>query len=64
MREIQRDTDVNYSIFDNLCFIYYMCKYCEILGLESLLASQEKISYSQKRRVIEYIMKTEIDLNV
>eukprot|EP00347_Sterkiella_histriomuscorum_P019495 403341410 len=64
MKEIQRDVDSKLSIFDNLIFIYYVCKYCETVGLEALLAVQDKISYPQKRRVVEYILQTECELGV
>ena len=75
--ETMRDTDANLSIFDNLCFKFYLIKYCEILGLEALLGVlgqdilQEKsienstqISYYQKIRIVDLIINTEKELGV
>lgn len=61
---MQKDPTAVNSIFDNHCFIFYLVKYCEILGIEAVIASQEHISYVQKRRVIEHVIKNEYDLGV
>ena len=37
-REIQKDPTAPLSIFDDKCFIFYLVKYCEIMGLEAILA--------------------------
>ena len=37
-RETVRDPDSEISIFDDACFMFYVIKYCEILGFESLIA--------------------------
>lgn len=63
-KEIQRDPTSVHSIFDNHCFIFYLVKYCEIVGIEAVIASQHQIGYSQKRRVIEFVIKNECDLGV
>ena len=34
------------------------------MGLEAILACQEHLSYNQKRRVIEHVLKNECDLGV
>lgn len=45
-----------------------MLKYGEILGLEALLIAGSvdgrKMSYDQKRRVLEFVLKTEKELGV
>lgn len=46
MQELQRDPDAQVSIFDNHCFIFYLVKYCEIFGIEAVIACQEHISYN------------------
>ena len=49
--ETSRDTDAILSIFDDNCFKFYLVKYCELLGLPSLISLIEndtsalKISY-------------------
>lgn len=76
-REIVRDPDANLSIFDDICFKFYMIKYCEILGIEVLLGliGQEKmsqagkhnttqISYYQKIKIVDFIIKHEAELDV
>ena len=45
MRELQRDPTATVSIFDDYCFIFYLVKYCEIMGLEAIIACQSHISY-------------------
>ena len=44
--EVVREPDAKLSIFDDICFKFYMIKYCEILGIEVLLGiiGQEKLS--------------------
>ena len=64
MREIQRNTDADLSIFEDTIFTFYLCKYCEVLGKEALLSVYEKIQYSTKRRIIEYILTKELELGV
>ena len=39
-------------------------KYCEVFGIEVLLAAQNKITYSKKRRIVEFIVQSECDLGV
>ena len=76
-REIVRDPDAKFSIFDDICFKFYMIKYCEILGIEVLLGliGQEKlseagehntlqISYYQKIKIVTYILEHEAELGV
>lgn len=75
--EIVREPDAKLSIFDDICFKFYMIKYCEILGIEVLLGliGQEKlseagkhntlqISYYQKIKIVRFIIKHEADLGV
>ena len=55
------------SIFDNEAFMFYIIKYGEILGVDALIntASTERtISYEQKCKIIDFILKTESDLKV
>ncbi len=63
-KEVQRDPTAVNSIFDNHCFIFFLVKYCEILGLEAVIASQEQISYNKKRRIVEHVIKNECSLGV
>jgi len=44
-KELQRDPTSTVSIFDDHCFIFYLVKYCEILGIEAIIACQSHISY-------------------
>ena len=62
--ELLRDTNADISIFDKPSFIFYLIKYCEILGLDALLAAKQDITYNQKRKIIEYIVKEESELGV
>ena len=64
MKELIKNPDSTLSIYDNACFVFYVCKYCEVLGLETLLATQDEITYHQKRRVVDFIISTESELNV
>ena len=62
-----RDPDSNQSFFDNDAFKFFIVKYAEILGLDSILIAQSadrKMSYDQKRRILEFIVKTEQELGV
>ena len=62
-----REPDENLSIFDDDAFNFYIVKYGEILGLDSLLIAQSsdrKMSYDQKRKIISFIVQTENDLKV
>ena len=58
------------SIFDENCFKFYLVKYGELLGLQSLISLIEnetsalKISYYQKIRIIDYITSYEQELQV
>ena len=61
---MQKDPNAPNSIFDDHCFIFYLVKYCEIMGIEAVIASQEHISYFQKRRVIEHVVNNECSLGV
>jgi hypothetical protein len=45
-QEIQKDPTAEVSIFDTHCFIFYLVKYCEIVGIEAIIAAQEHISYT------------------
>lgn len=63
-KELQKDPNAPNSIFDDHCFIFYLVKYCEIMGLEAVIASQEHISYFQKRRVIDHVVNNECSLGV
>lgn len=40
MMEIQKDPDAAFSIFDDLCFLYYLIKYCEVVDVDALLYFQ------------------------
>lgn len=62
-----RDPDATVSFFDDDAFMFYMIKYAEILGLDAILIAQSsdrKMSYDQKRRVLEFVVKTETQLGV
>lgn len=68
--ETTRDSEAILSIFDENCFKFYLVKYCELLGLQSLISLIEndtsalKISYYQKIRIIDYIISYEKELQV
>ena len=75
--ETSREPDATLSIFDEPCFKFYIIKYCEQLGVESLmgilgeqraneagLSNFKQISYFQKIRIIDFILKTEKELGV
>jgi len=50
-----------------MCFQFYLVKYGEIFGVETLIhkASKENtISYDQKTQIIDHIYKSEHALNV
>lgn len=62
-----REPDASVSIFDDDAFLFYLIKYGEILGLDALLiasSTDRKMSYDQKRKIIEFIIEMEADLNV
>lgn len=64
---IFRDIDADVSIFDNEAFHFYIIKYGEILGLNSLLlvnSTDRTISYDQKVKTIQFVLSTESDLGV
>tara|TARA_B110000285_G_C14539710_1_gene344458 strand:+ start:145 stop:438 length:294 start_codon:yes stop_codon:yes gene_type:complete len=63
-RETVRDPDSEVSIFDDQCFTFYLIKYCEILGEAALLAvlDHNQISYQQKIKMIDFILKMETEL--
>jgi hypothetical protein len=65
-RETVRDPDAEISIFDDACFMFYVIKYSEILGLEALIAvlDHNQITYHQKIKIIDFITKIEVDLGV
>ena len=68
--EISKDVQSEFSIFDDDCFVFYLVKYCEILGKEALISLLDdksgalKISYYKKTRIIEYIIDEERNLGV
>ena len=62
-----RDPDVAFSIFDDIPFKFYLIKYAEVLGLDALLiasSTDRKMSYDQKVKVLQYILRTEFELGV
>jgi hypothetical protein len=62
-----RDPDVSVSIFDPDAFKFYIIKYGEILGIDSLamVSSHDRtISYDQKVKTVAFILKTESELGV
>ena len=62
-----RDPDANFSIFDEEAFKFYIIKYGEILGLNSLLlvnSNDRTISYDQKTKSITFMLNTESELGV
>lgn len=62
-----RDPDVPLSIFDDDAFLFYLIKYCEHLGTQSLIkhvSRDSTLTYNDKRLVVEYIIKTEKELGV
>lgn len=62
-----RDTDARQSVFDDEAFKFYIIKYAEILGLDALLiatSKERKMSYDQKRKILEYVLKTEVELKI
>lgn len=63
-QELQRDPEAAVSIFDTHCFIFYLVKYCEIFGIEAVIACQEHISYNQKRKIVEHVTNNELRLGV
>merc|ERR1711968_114655 len=65
-RETVRDPDSAVSIFDNHCFTFFLIKYCEILGDSALIAvlDHNQISYQQKIKIIDFIIKMERDLQI
>ena len=65
--QIQREPDVKFSIFDEDAFKFYLIKYAEVFGLDSLLigsSHDRTMSYDQKRKIIDFILKTELKLGV
>lgn len=55
------------SIFDPEPFLFYVVKYAEILGVDALIAVASKdrtMSYGQKCKIIDHVIKTEADLGV
>jgi len=65
--QLMRDPDAANSFFDETAFNFYSLKYSEILGLDALLISQSnerKMSYDQKRKILEFVRRTEEDLGV
>ena len=62
-----RDPDVDISMFDEMCFSFYLVKYGEIFGVETLIAkasTTDTLSYDQKVQLIEHMVKSEHALNV
>ena len=62
-----RDTDARQSVFDDEAFKFYLIKYAEILGLDALLiasSKDRKMSYDQKRKIVEFVLKTEVELKI
>ena len=62
-----RDPDTDISIFDDIAFKFYVIKYAEVLGLDALLiasSTDRKMSYDQKVKVLQYILRTEFELGV
>jgi len=62
-RESSKEADSILSLFDEPCFKFYLIKYAEILGQASLISlidnqsSALKISYYQKIKIVDFIMK-------
>lgn len=38
-KDLVRNVNELFSIFEDPCFTFYLCKYCEVLGFETLLAA-------------------------
>ena len=65
--QMMRDPDVSLSIFDDDAFLFYLMKYAEHLGTQSIVkhvSKDAKLTYNDKRLVVEYIVNTERELNV
>jgi len=62
-----RNSDASFSIFDTEAFKFYIIKYGEILGLNSLLlvnSHDRTLSYDQKIKTIQFVLETESELGV
>ena len=65
--QIQKDPDAFTSIFDSDAFLFYLLKYSEILGVDSLIqfsSHDRTMSYEQKWRIVDFIIRTERELGV
>lgn len=62
-----RDPDAQTSIFDSPAFLFYLMKYSEILGVLAIIqfsSDTRSLSYDQKVKIVEFILKTEQELGV
>jgi hypothetical protein len=65
--QVQKDATADISIFDAEAFMFYIIKFGEVLGVDALIgiaAKDRTISYNQKCKIIDHIIKTEADLGV
>ena len=65
--QIQRDVDDEVSIFDSDAFRFYLMKYSEQLGVETLacfLSTDRTFSYETKRRIIDFVIRSELELGI
>ena len=54
-------------MFDNDCLLFYLLKYGERFGVDSLVffaSTDRTLTYDQKMRIIEFIITYEQDLRV
>ena len=62
-----REIDVKLSVFDSESFMFYLIKFGEILGKDSLIIASSKdrtMSYSQKTKIVQFVIDTEEELGV